>query len=343
MFRKVYFACDVPLQESSSDSKLSEGSSTPKQNIRDPRLKKAEQVTDSRTDSDTTTDNAESEKLEKESSAVKTEIISDKPVDKPVEKVGFDLEFVPLDKGDDSTDTKPIVTYNRDRPLGTNRYFRKDPKARIMQSDSDSGSDFGENKDSSSDTHEIIDKKDKKRVGGIGHRNYRQKPKPAKENESHDHDTAMNERKRSDIERGRRRHSGDRNVNNLSDKSEEHTASHDRPDGRNQRGERPGGRSDEHPVGRRGDRPVEHPVQRVRADRPKNWDRPGRRPEDHPGRGRRGGRSRGRGPEHPGDRSDMGHRHPGRTEHGEYEGMRGGRFDRREEWFRGRGQHRYNI
>ena len=339
-----------PLQESSTDSKLSEASSTPRQNIRDPRLKKLEQVTDSKSDSETTTDNAESEKLEKESSVVNTAIIADKSpdktvdktvnkTDKPVDKVGFDLEFVPLDKDDDTTDATPTVTYNRDRPLGKNRYFKKDPKARIMQSDSDSGSDFGENKVSSSDTLYIIDKKGKRKVGGVGHRNYRQKAEHAKEN---DGETATGERKKGDIERGRRRHSGNRHVNSSSDKSGEYNAGHDRLDGRNQRGNRPGGRPDDHPVARRGHRP-DHPVQRERPDRPKDWDRPGRRPEDYPGRGRRGGRPRGRGPEHPGERSDMGPRHPSRREHGEYEGMRGGRFDHREEWSRGRGHLRYDI
>ncbi len=366
------------MQESSTDSKLSEGSATVKQSVRDPRLKKLEQVTDSKTDSD----NAEAEpsaepklveeptakpkpegepsavpkleeepsvvlKLEEEPSAVNTANI----VDKPADKVGFDLEFVPLEKDDDNVNTAPSLAYNRDRPLGKNRYFRKDPKAKIMKSDSDSGSD---NKDSSGEV--------KKRSRGVGHRNYRQRHEPTKENDRHE---TVNERKRSDKGRGRRRHSGDRPGDHSTDRPGEPTAGHDRPDGRDHHhpgeppedapdrhgvrpGNRLGSRPVEHPVGRRGDRPGEHPNRPGQrdhlGDRAGQRDHlgAGRRPEDHSGRGRpgdlRGERSRGRLPKRPDDRTDIGHRHPLRREHDE--NMHGGRLDRREEWIRGRGQRR---
>ena len=408
------------LQESSSDSKLSEGSASVKQSIRDPRLKKPEQVTDNKTD--TSTNNVEAETLEEEPSAVKTATIVDNAVktativdnavktasivdnavktativdkavktativdkavktativdnavktasivdnavktasivDKPVDKVGFDLEFVPLDKDDDTVKTTPSLTYNRDRPLGKNRYFRKDPKAKITKSDSDSGSDFADSKVSRSDSHEA-----KKRLRGIGHRNYRQRLEPTKENDRHE---TLDERKRSDRGRGRRRHSGDRPGNHSNDRSGEPTTGHDRPDGRDHHrpgehsddrlgkrrgdfpdapdrpGVRPGGnRLGERPdeIGRRGDRPGEHPNRPGPRDL---GDRPGRRPDDRPG-DLHGERPRGRLSKRPGDLVDIGHRHPLRREHDEYESIHGSRLDRREEWTRGRGQRRY--
>ena len=312
------------MQEGSSDSKKPEGLVAVKQ--RDPRLKKVEQVTDSKTDTE------KAEKLEEQPPAVKEANVLDKPVD----KVGFDLEFVPLDKDDSTKDTTPSVDYNRDRPLGRNRYFRKDPKAKITKSDSDSGSDFADNKDSNAHGG-------KKRVRGIEHRNYRQRHEPSEEN---DRNETMDERKGSGKGRGRRRFSADRPANHSDDRSGDPSAGHDRPDGRDHRpgeqpenaldhsGLRPGDR--EHLIGRRGD----HPGQR---DHPGN--RMGRRPDDHSGRGRpgeRGERSRGRLSKRSDNRTDIGHRHPLRREH-DYENMHGGRHERHDEWTRGRGQRRYCI
>jgi hypothetical protein len=299
------------LQESSSDSRISEGSV--KQ--RDPRLKKLEQVSSSKTD----TDNADSEKLEEEPPAT-----ASVPA-KPVEKVGFDLEFVPLDKDDSSAET-PSVVYNRDRPLGKNRYFRKDPKAKITKSDSDSGSDFADKKES---------RDGKKRSRGIEHRNYRQRHAPCEENE-HEHET-VDERKKSGRGRGRRRLSGDRPGE---DRSGEPTAGHDRADGRDHRPVeqpengpgRPEVRPDNRVGGRRGHREHSNRL----GEREHLGNRRGRRAEEHSGRGRPL-------PKHSDDRTDIGHRHPARREHDEYDNMHGGRHERRGEWTRGRGQPRYET
>jgi hypothetical protein len=114
----------------------------------------------------------------------------------------------------------------------------------------------------------------------------------------------------------------------------------DFPDAPDRPGVRPGGnRLGERPdeIGRRGDRPGEHPNRPGPRDL---GDRPGRRPDDRPG-DLHGERPRGRLSKRPGDLVDIGHRHPLRREHDEYESIHGSRLDRREEWTRGRGQRRY--
>lgn len=282
------------MQESSTDSKLSEESSTVTDSSTNPRLKILEQIKDSKTES--STDDVEVENVQEKSpvlndnkptavnddqsssaSADKTSVANndklsavnnDKPTsanddkpsvkkdqpsaintskDKPVDKVGFDLEFVPLDKDDYSKDTTPSLAYNRDRPLGKNRYFRRDPKAKIMKSDSDSSSDLTDNnKDFSTNDG-------KKRPHS--HRNYRPRQEPGQQDDRRM--TVIDERKRSDRGRGRRRNSGSRPED---DGTGETGAGYDRPDGRgDHRREHP----DDGAKHRRGvDRPELHPANR---------------------------------------------------------------------------------
>ena len=275
----------------------------------------------------------------------------DSVVEKAAKKVGFDQEFVPLNKDDDNVKMAPALAYNRDRPLGKNRYFRKDPKAKIMKSDSDSGSDFQENKDLGKDAHE--NNRRGRRLRGSGNHDVRQK---------HEHAKETKERKRNDRERGRKRHSGDRPGSHPCDRPGETTGDrtgYDLADGRNHRrqGDRPnehlmghygdypdildgpGDHLDEHAMGRHGDWPGgDHSI-----DRPGMRDRPVDRPGDRHGRrykdnfGRPGNPHRGRHRGRPGP--DIRPRHPARREHDE--SMRDG--GHRDEWGRGRGHRRYDY
>lgn len=64
---------------------------------------------------------------------------SNKPVDINVKKVGFDTEFVPLDKSYEDLEPPDKTTYNRNRPLGKERYFTKDVTDQVRTKDGNKG------------------------------------------------------------------------------------------------------------------------------------------------------------------------------------------------------------
>lgn len=324
-------------------SKAEAASTSIKNKAVDVRIVKIKEDIDSQSTDDTEESQADTEtdpsdKMDVDSSSEGLIIIEKQP-----DKVGFDSEFVPLDQDNHDTTNEPVVVYNRDRPLGKNRYFKKDPKAKIIKSESDSDSDLVDVKDSDNDEKNVEDKKGIKR-GAIGHRNYRRrkegdhanekpsqmedrrKPEQSRDRKQNTDDVPnsrsdLDDTKARDPFPGRHRRSEHSDLGNRmrgqGRRGNRHDAPDDRPDGPDRRAE---GR-----ISRHGDRPG--------GDRFN--DRSGRRPEDRfPGRRRPGFSVRGRM-----SQRDMDKRFQGRTEEGD--SIRGGRYDNRHDgWGRGRGQRR---